>query len=180
MADSYQDKEDLVQEGRIAMWEALQNYDESKGSKPAWLTKHANWKMLTSVKFERLTGMPSRNHGRNARQREPLPVSPVSDPIFGEGTSECRDSVLESLSRDKVFLPESSDLKYHHRDFRRAVSSLTDSQKKFVYLKFVVGKTYSEMKEDFGYEPTGLWSSPKNGAKRKLRESLKHLEKVDA
>jgi DNA-directed RNA polymerase specialized sigma24 family protein len=43
----YQDKEidDLVQEGRIAMWKAYEKYDEAKGTLAPWITNAARSRM---------------------------------------------------------------------------------------------------------------------------------------
>lgn len=37
--------DDLVQEGRVAMWRALSSFDESRGSLPSWLTRAAEMRM---------------------------------------------------------------------------------------------------------------------------------------
>jgi DNA-directed RNA polymerase specialized sigma24 family protein len=66
--------DDLVQEGRIAMWQAIDNFDESKGSLPAWLTLRANGHMLDCVQRGTWTGKDKRNPGATrdgiARRRE--------------------------------------------------------------------------------------------------------------
>ena len=37
--------DDIVQEGRVAMWRALSTYDESKGALASWLTRAAEMRM---------------------------------------------------------------------------------------------------------------------------------------
>ncbi len=39
------DLQDLKQEGRVAMWRALETYDEAKGALPSWLTRAAEMRM---------------------------------------------------------------------------------------------------------------------------------------
>lgn len=48
--------DDLVQEGRIAMWQALSSFDESAGQLPHWLTFKANGHMLECVTRGHWTG----------------------------------------------------------------------------------------------------------------------------
>jgi RNA polymerase sigma factor (sigma-70 family) len=66
--------DDLVQEGRIAMWQAIGTFDESKGSLPSWLTLRANGHMLDCVQRGTWTGKDKRNPGATsngiARRRE--------------------------------------------------------------------------------------------------------------
>lgn len=48
--------DDLVQEGRIALWQALDSFDPDKGALPAWLTLKANGHMLTCIQRGTWTG----------------------------------------------------------------------------------------------------------------------------
>lgn len=48
--------DDLVQEGYIAMWRALDSFDESKGALPSWLTRAARYRMLDVRRGRALTG----------------------------------------------------------------------------------------------------------------------------
>ena len=60
-----------------------------------------------------------------------------------------------------------------HGEIYDAIASLTPAQRKYVYARFWHGMTTAEMKaEVFGYDPSALWNSAKNGAKRKLAEQL--------
>lgn len=42
---SEDDHQDLVQEGRVAMWRALATFDESKGARASWLVRAAETRM---------------------------------------------------------------------------------------------------------------------------------------
>lgn len=66
--------DDLVQEGRIAMWQAVEEFDREKGSLPAWLTFKANGHMLDCIQRGTWTGKDKRAVGATShgiqRRRE--------------------------------------------------------------------------------------------------------------
>ena len=66
------DHDDLVQEGRVAIWKALDTYDPALGALPSWLTTAAKMRMLEVVKRGNWTG----TRGIKGRRREP-PAIPV-------------------------------------------------------------------------------------------------------
>ena len=154
--------EDLVQEGYIAMWKALGTYKEESGALTAWLTVKARYRMLEVVTKGNWSGQPSRQHGRNPVQ-DLVPLSldrdydgvSLADLLAGD---DMMDSLLDA---------------YHHGEIRAAISQLTPAQQKYVYARFWGGLTTAEMKDEiFGYDPSGLWNSKKNGAKQKLAMAL--------
>lgn len=55
--------DDLVQEGRIAMWQALGSFDPDKGALPDWLTRHANFHMLQCRQRGHWTGKEKKSVG---------------------------------------------------------------------------------------------------------------------
>lgn len=57
-------------------------------------------------------------------------------------------------------------------DLGDAMATLTERQREYVYLRFWEGYDYSDLTRHFGYDPNSLWNSPKNGAKKKIRERL--------
>lgn len=71
---------------------------------------------------------------------------------------------------------EATELAYHEGEILKALNELTPRQREYVVLRFWGHYHTTELKEVFGYDPQGLWSNSKNGAKKKLRESLAHLE----
>lgn len=155
--------QDLAQEGWIAMWKALQSYDSTKGSLPSWLTYKARNRMLTVVASESWTGRPDRHQGRGK----------LTD--IKEYASS--DESLWGLMAAPDLLT-AAELAYHEGEIAQAISELSPAQQKYVKLKFWSGYQRADMIEEFGYDPTSLWNSPKNGAKKKLKESLAHLSTV--
>jgi len=167
------DLEDLVQEGRIAMWLALKSYTRDKGSLPAWLTLKAKYRMIEIVKGKRATGAPSRLHGRNPAtelQRTTLSL----DAERGDGVT-----LADLISVDPIAL-DAAELAYHQDEIARAIMELPDAQRRYVIARFFEAMTGREMQEAgvFNYEPSALWTSQKNGARKKLAAALAHLDQV--
>ncbi|MFJ4473288.1 RNA polymerase sigma factor [Streptomyces sp. NPDC089424] len=162
--------DDLVQEGRIAMWQALNKHDPAKGALPSWLTQHATWHMREVLdRRGKWTGSPSRRDGRNAVQDAPTTsLDALLAPVDGQPGDETAGGVV----------PDFSDVAmtaYHRQEIAEALAGLTEGQRRYVLLRFwgdVVGR---ELKEAFGYDPKGLWSSPKRAARERLADSLSHL-----
>lgn len=164
---SHPDHDDLVQEGRIAMWRALEKADEGLGALPEWLTSHASWRMKDIVAKRGWLGMPPRRHGRtplDAVQPEELYLSD----LLGD-----TEGVVRMLAAAE--LPSAVELAYHQREIVAALRDLTPRQRQYVVMRFWYDYGLPVMREVFGYDPSGLWSSPKNGAKKKLRHRLAHL-----
>jgi RNA polymerase sigma factor (sigma-70 family) len=158
--------EDLVQEGYISMWKALGTYKPDSGSLPSWLTSKARFRMIEVVQRKNWSGQPSRQHGRNPATSPKLLSLDAStgdgitlaDILPGNDTME---SVMEA---------------YHHGEIYDAISSLTPAQREYVYARFWNGLTTAEMKaEIFGYDPSALWNSQRNGARMKLAEKLSRI-----
>lgn len=119
------DHEDLVQEGRIAMWQALDTYSPSKGSLPYWLTMKARNRMLHVVadgtdRKRTWTGAPPHHGGRTPMG---APESDLTDPmVFPEVRS--------------TPFPESADMAYHRAEIRAAVAELPPGARKAIYTCF--------------------------------------------
>jgi RNA polymerase sigma factor (sigma-70 family) len=162
LSPSSPDIEDLVQEGCIAMWQALKTHKESSGPLTAWLTLKARYRMLEVVTKKNWSGQPSRQHGRN----------PVQDLVPLSLDADHGGVTLADLLPAQEVIEDILDA-YHHGQIYQAVSSLSPAQREYVYARFWKCMTTAEMKaEIFGYDPSALWNSPKNGAKRKLADAL--------
>lgn len=99
---SYYDSafDDLVQEGRIAMWKASTTYDPQKGSLPSWVTGAARMRMKDVAHGHgRYTGHTGRRGWTDAMSPKvspPVPLSLVVDnPDFDE--RRLRPSVAASV-----------------------------------------------------------------------------------
>jgi RNA polymerase sigma factor (sigma-70 family) len=207
--------DDLVQEGRIAMWQAFDNFDESRGALPAWLTMKANGHMLECIQRGHWTGkekkqagatnagIEKRRHIDRFRTRFKLetgvyPTTQQTAESLGmtlssvsrflsnpavEATGTQEYSLEAMLDSDLGFeyllaaadLIDSIQLAYHRGEIVQALDRLAPAQKRYVVLRFWCGYVTSELKTVFGYDPSGLWNSQKNGARLKLREELAHL-----
>lgn len=154
-------REDLCQEGWIAMWRALNRFDPAKGALPAWLTSHAYRRMLDCARDRAWLGRPGRHQGRT-------PVRNVQE-LATPGTAEVWDQLTTVDALDGVMLG------YHHGAILDAINRLSPAQRRYVYARFWQGLTTAELTELFHYDAHGLWDSKVNGARMKLRESLTWL-----
>lgn len=146
------------------MWRALKTFDSTRGALPAWLTYKAINRMYTCITSRAWLGRPARKMG----QTPVIAMAEVSVPF---------DSFLWEI----LIAPDIIDdviLAYHHGEILAAINALSPAQQRYVYLRFWGGYTKPDMIAEFGYDPQGLWSSPRNGAKKKLREKLRHLVEV--
>jgi RNA polymerase sigma factor (sigma-70 family) len=153
-------KDDLAQEGHIAMWRALKTYDPDKGSISHWLTKCARWRMGECLRRNELwTGTDNqRGHERFA---PPEPIDP-QDEFYASAIVDGSEAI------DKVIMG------YHYGDILKALNELTAEQREYVLLRFWGEKTYTELFLHFKKNPSDLWKV----AKPKLARELAHLASV--
>lgn len=143
-----EDHDDLVQRGLVAMWHALESFDPDKGALPAWLTFKAGGAMKDALRVR-------------DKHRVGLPL---------ELLPEDADEIL--------FIPDllaGVELAYHRGEIAKALAQLTPKQQEYVRLRFWEGAGTQELTAHFGYDPSSLWNSKKNGAKYKLQAALSHL-----
>lgn len=160
--------DDLVQEGRIAMWQAYEKHDPSKGALSYWLTQHATWRMKDLMaRGGSWRGLPRRTDGAG-KVKDNVPQVTGADSSKDWGVLVQYDPILD----------RKAEIAYHRPEIAKAIASLTDSQKKYVAMRFGEEMKGAELKEAFGYDPSALWNSKKNGAKYKLREKLAHLQGI--
>lgn len=163
--------DDLVQEGRIAMWQAHSKHDPKKGALPAWLTQHATWRMRDVLaRRGKWTGSPARRDGRHAVEDAPtVSLNALLEPDGDRLGDERAGGVVPDIA-------DAAMGAYHRQQIVDALEDLTEGQRRYVLLRFwgdVVGR---ELRDAFGYDPKGLWSSPKSPAAReRLAQSLTHL-----
>lgn len=163
--------DDLVQEGRIAMWQALARYEPGKGALPAWLTRHANWHMKEVVtRGGTWTGKPraASTSRVEVQVRSVSSLNALLAPEDGRPAWERAGGVTPDFA-------EVAMEAYHHGEIAQALSELTQAQRRYVAARFWGDARTAELKQLFGYDPGGLWRSPKNGAQRRLARSLAHL-----
>jgi RNA polymerase sigma factor (sigma-70 family) len=138
--------DDLVQEGYIAMWRALKNFDRSKGSLPSWLTAKAHWRMLEVVQ----------------RTKRTIEVTLDEAPEDQLAAPDLLDAI-DIAYHDGEIAQAVSELTTQQRRYVIARFWLGLSGKEMVELGV------------FSYDPSALWTSRKNGARWKLQNSLQHL-----
>ena len=174
--------EDLVQEGRVALWQALESWDASKGAQPSWLTTKARYRMVEVATGKRYTGQPKRLHGGYGAE-EPKHMRSLDEPIATHGgTAAYRNDVtLADTVPDPSNLIDRADMAAHRGEIAAARRNLTPAQQRYVAARFYGQLSDREMVLAglFSYDPHALWTSVKNGARGKLANELAHLREVE-
>jgi RNA polymerase sigma factor (sigma-70 family) len=169
-----EDFEDLVQEGRIAIWNSLDSYDPAQGTLAPWVTTAAKMRMSDCVRRRIWTGMPSRVGKRPGLESGATSNAPVvksldewlySDPSGTELMLEAADLLDAAL------------LAYHRGEIYAAINELPPRQKEYVVLRFWGGFNETEIQELTGYSVSvrNLWLGTKTAARPLLRAKLEHL-----
>lgn len=164
--------DDLVQEGRIAMWRALPKHDPAKGSLPSWLTKAATMRMKT-LAFGK--GQPTGHEAvRGVRDVDVVAsLDALIEEDGAEGLMGAADALLEV------------EMAYHAGEIAEALDSLSPAQRRYVLARFWCGLDPASrapgMREFIHLVPEvskrHLWSgsSRQVGARDRLAERLAHL-----
>lgn len=158
--------EDLVNEGRLAMWRAMAAYDPSKGALPTWVTTAARMRMRNLLGKGRWTGHEP------MRGVVPAPHPPASLDVLIEEDEDFFGKVLAAAD-----LVERVELAYHHGEILAALADLTEPQRRYVVLRFWGGLSDVEMVREghFAANPGWLWRDHSRGARTVLRQRLAHL-----
>lgn len=153
--------EDLVSEGRIAMWLAHQSYDQSRGSLVSWVTTKAKWKMK-SIAWGRgqWTGHEDCRGGRGGH----------GDPRKG-GTQHILvdDFTIGHLEPVEEDAAEWAMWAYHRGEIHAAIDRLPPAQKAAVFQFLDPARS-----EGLDNAERQNWLR----AKRKLAEELEHLKEM--
>jgi len=127
MTEGEDNRQDLAQEGWIAMWRALQAFDQEKGSLPSWLTTAARMRMGDVVRRGLTTGAAPRYGGHSAVE---IPVDKLPEPI------------KEAL--------HTVELAYHAGEIRQAIDQLTPIQREYVIRRFWGDEAHTAISSDIG------------------------------
>lgn len=138
--------DDLKQTGAVAAWKQLQKTPDCPES---WLKRSAQFAMLQYLRD---------TFHRRPNTKKPGPDIPVSDEHLDNTTEVAYD-----------------DLSYHRAEIYEAISELPEKQRRYVFLRFWCDIPHTHLKQEFGYDPTGLWYPT---AKKTLRKKLAHLAGV--
>jgi len=146
--------EDLIQEGRIAIWKALDTYDPSRGELYPYLTTMAYFRMGNCLRKHRWTGYQK-----------------VSSPYVKRVPEQPMD--MTELSTTSCYVvPGSADLSYHKSEIIGALKELTIKQQQYIVNRFWLQVPHRDNVNH------GVWDVKTTGAKNRLKEKLKHLEGV--
>lgn len=144
------DHDDLVQEGRIAMWRAEATHNPDLGAKPSWITRAAEMRMKDIAwSTGRWTG---REATRGRREVESVHWDRLAPQVQDEVHPRTED------------IAEKAMFAYHHGEIAEAIDSLPAPQRAAVLQFLRTGRA----------EHRSAWQS----AKPRLAEQLSHLRGV--
>ena len=163
------DHEDLVAEGRIAMWRALDTYDPSRGALPTYLTQAARWRMRDVARRGHFLGMPSRRG--HHREWPAIPADLRGRDDIGEAQTDSTATDLQTARRVSAALDRQAIAQDVIRTdtlgpddiaaVRAAVARLSPSVRTAIFERFYLDQP----------TPTGRW----HRAIPELRAALEHL-----
>lgn len=173
---AHNEHDDLVQEGRIAMWKAIATYDQSRGALATWLITAAKMRMKECIKRDHWTGLPTRyGHGGKVPDEGVTVMSLMDDDLT-------LTEILEAAD-----LLDAVELSYHRGEILQAIASLSENQRRYVVYRFWLGWNPTSRQNNGGpslaeaigvKRPDMLWGEKNRGARDRLRERLLHLETV--
>lgn len=149
--------QDIAQEMLIEAWQAGKIFDDTKGERIPFIKQRARWRALAL-----LSGRAHYEGNKNFNRRRYL----------------AKDTPVDMAMYDVPHDPGTSDTAYHSQEIHDALGLLSPKQKVYVYYRFWLGYTETDMIKIFGYHPNGLWKSPRNGAMFKLQQALGHLKEA--
>jgi RNA polymerase sigma factor (sigma-70 family) len=172
------ERQDLVQEGRIAMWRSLDKMDPEKFSRPDKpLQENAQLWAMTAAKM-RMNDVARRGTWLGKPEHRgvltmPRPSS-LDDLLYRNGDGD--DNPIAELLTAADLL-DSALIAYHRGEIYQALSDLPTRQREYVVLRFWGGYTEPMIKEalDLHTQPRNLWDATKQAAKWRLRARLEHL-----
>ena len=148
--------DDLVQEGRIALWKAFSRSGERNA---AYLTRASRNAMSSAVARDYWTGTEGvQGHARR---------QPPTDPL-----DELREHPADAFCE--------IELAYHEGEIVAAINRLPPAQRRYVIARFWLGMDQRSGHADAlrqitgRHKPHSLWSGP-GGARERLARDLGHL-----
>ena len=158
------DNEDLVQEGMIGFYKAIQNFDESKQIKfSSFAELCAERQIMTAVKNAgRQKHKPLNDYISTSTEFE------FSDISNGTGAAESFSAVSEAAISDpeEIFFEQENEVL-----LKKEISSRLSSFENAVFELFISGMTYREMSES-----TGRSEKTIDNAIQRIKKKLKGIE----
>lgn len=150
--------EDALQEGRIAVWRALEKKPEATDS---YLGQAATWAIRHVQRGNSLTG-EQRKHGGKDTLPDPMRTRPAQlDPSL--------------VDHDHPAPAEDHDLAAHEREIHAAVAELPDVHRKYVVARFWGELDRKEIGQALGRSPGNLATTWRTQIQPRLADSLSHL-----
>lgn len=160
--------DDLVQEGYIAMWRAVETFDPDQAPADFWIKRSAHQRMLLVVRRHMSwTGLPDRRtdggHGGNVPDRPVLSFAALNEHQIDYDPQDI-------MAGDAI---EKAALGYHDGEILWALNQLAPREREYVVRRFWQGLTGPELDAVFHVHSPNIWKK----ARPILREALAHLVK---
>lgn len=164
--------DDLVQEGYVAMFRALDTYDPGRGALPSWLTGAARLRMR-----EVASGHSPQSSNLPADRTTSRPPIVDSTDRMAEHDSDLLDQLTTTGDGlDGVVFA------YHDGEIAQAIDRLPPAQRRYVLARFYAGLDPTSRQPDMRalvnlvpeLADRHLWGG-RNGAKERLARDLAHL-----
>lgn len=170
LGTQYEALDDLVQEGFIAMWRAVETLDPERSPADYWLKRAARQRMVTVVQHDmRWTGLPDRRNGGHERvvgRNRPISLTEIIDR---------HDDWFSPIDRAAEYALEGALWAYHDGDLARALDGLSVREREYVFRRFWQDWQGPQLDAHFQTTSNNIWRS----AKPKLREALVNLVAVE-
>lgn len=158
-------KEELIQEGRIAISQAIDNYDENKGTKKTYIIQYIKGyfkKYLTNnTRTIRIpTNVINKNSSTYCPEREKMALNQRTLDI--NGTFGGEQTLLETILIPIEDTEEDDEVITRRSVLRKQLSQLNDYQREIIKLRYEDELTFEQIGNKLDKTPQGIQFQHKN------------------
>jgi len=168
----YEYRDDMLQSGRIGLFNALSTYDSTKGAWATWMIMYIRKEMIDyinqSLRVIRIPIHQLNNKHINFNENNPTNINVISlnSPINNEDSNErLIDKIADENSYQLDFKEDSEKIKL----LKQFQSQLKDKHKEILQLRFVEEKTFEEIGNQLNIT--------RQAAKDRYDKAIKELQK---
>ena len=168
----YQYRDDMLQAGRIGLFNALSTYNEDKGAFSSWMIMYIRREMINfinqSLRVIRIPINQLNDKHINYNENNPSDVRVISfnSPINNEdGNERLIDKIADESTYQLDFKEDSFEIKL----LKQFKNELKDKHKEILQLRFVEEKTFEEIGNQLNIT--------RQGAKDRYDKAIKELQK---
>lgn len=158
---SDESREDVLQEGRISLWQTLEKHDGDVP--PQYLNRASELRMREVATRETWTGH-TRKHGQPTDPLRNHEKQSMDDEAFSLGVLEVVNDVLSGV-----------EMAYHHGEIVQAINALPEREREYVVLRFWGGYTLPEIADVLSISKQHIERTWRERTRPVLRSHLEHL-----